>query len=1331
MPFIVNVFRWLVTVLALTSWCFAASDSVVVFNELMYHPPAEDATGEWVELHNQMAVDVDISGWSLTRAVEYRFAKGTLIPGGGFLVVSIAPQALAARTGLTNILGPYSGRLSNSGDDLELRNNNGRLMDELQYGTDVAWPPAADGTGASLSKRHEDLATGNPENWGASRRIGGTPGVRNDVQPGSDIGFNELAAGGDLNFWLELANCGEIATSLTGYIVAQIGSAIREYVITNQTLAPKGYRVITRGNLEFSPEAGDLLILFTPDRNSVLDAVRVKKTFIARSRPVTGEWLTPSRPTPGTENQFVFHNDIVINEIMYHHAPILGDETRQFQESSESWLELYNRSNQEVDLSGWSLDGGISYQFSVGQKMNPGSYLVVAKNVASLQSNFPNISAVGPFANRLSGRSDLIRLSDQNHNPVNQVRYFAGRPWPDSADGGGSSLELRDPRSNNARPEAWAASDESSQSGWQNYTYRALARPGINGEPSNWKELALGMLSGAGEVLLDDIRLTESTSQLEFIQNGDFQTGTKNHWRFLGNHQRSVVESEPGNPANYVLHVVASGPTEYQGNQIETTVAPGRSIVNGREYQLSFRARWLVGSRQLNTRLYFDRLPRTTILEAPSLNGTPGRQNSRFSPNAGPTFGRLRHRPVVPQPTEPVEISVEVADPDEVEAVTLNYSIAGGAWGTIAMTHAGSGVYSTLLGARPASTVVHFYVEASDTVGGRSVYPAGGPESRALYKVNDGLATGQLVHNLRVIMTPSDANYLHLPVNVLSNEQMPCTVIYKEQEVFYDAGVRLKGSYVGRNVPRVGFNILFPSDHLFRGIHERVAIDRSLHANIGQAEIVMKHIASHAGGIPGMYDDLIHFVSPKVGYTSKAQLRMAAFDQIYLDSQFKNGSDGTLYEFEVIRIPSSTVDGNPESLKNPGGSGYVNLDIQNYGDNKENYRWIFLISNNRERDDYSEIIQLGKAFSLSGAALDAASQRVMDVDEWLRSFAYESLLGCADAYFTGANHHNLRLYVRPDDRKVMAMPWDWDSGFQLAIGAPLIGGANLAKIVNRPANRRRYYQHLEEIIATTFNANYMRRWTTHYGLLAGENYAGHLSYISQRANYVSNQLLSLFGPVAFGPITTNDTLVNAKSVTIAGNAGLHVRDICLAGETNALPVVWSTFNRWEVILPVVLGTNSFRFVARDSQGEVLSEFAVQVTGTFPDGGVDTDKDGMPDIWEISNGLNPLVADANSDPDGDGVSSYEEYLSGTDPRVKASVLKLDSALVSPVILALNFNAVAGRSYSLQARTAWVDGVWQKLRDIEPAPKDRVVEKLEIIGPKSRFYRVVMSSAGQTR
>lgn len=45
---------------------------------------------------------------------------------------------------------------------------------------------------------------------------------------------------------------------------------------------------------------------------------------------------------------------------------------------------------------------------------------------------------------------------------------------------------------------------------------------------------------------------------------------------------------------------------------------------------------------------------------------------------------------------------------------------------------------------------------------------------------------------------------------------------------------------------------------------------------------------------------------------------------------------------------------------------------------------------------------------------------------------------------------------------------------------------------------------------------------------------------------------------------------------------------------------------------------------------------------------DTDKDGMPDGWEVDYGLDPLVIDAEGDKDGDGFTNLAEYLKGYDP-----------------------------------------------------------------------------------
>src|SRR4051812_35467415 len=81
------------------------ADSVVVFNEIMYHPATNEPALEWLEFYNQNAVDVDMGGWRVANGIDYIFPNGTVIRGGGYLVLAISPAALSAQTGQTNLLG--------------------------------------------------------------------------------------------------------------------------------------------------------------------------------------------------------------------------------------------------------------------------------------------------------------------------------------------------------------------------------------------------------------------------------------------------------------------------------------------------------------------------------------------------------------------------------------------------------------------------------------------------------------------------------------------------------------------------------------------------------------------------------------------------------------------------------------------------------------------------------------------------------------------------------------------------------------------------------------------------------------------------------------------------------------------------------------------------------------------------------------------------------------------------------------------------------------------------------------------------------------------------
>ena len=73
---------------------------------------------------------------------------------------------------------------------------------------------------------------------------------------------------------------------------------------------------------------------------------------------------------------------------------------------------------------------------------------------------------------------------------------------------------------------------------------------------------------------------------------------------------------DPTDPNNHVLSLVATGVTEHMHNHAETTLADGANIISGQEYRISFRAKWISGSNQLNTRLYLNPPPTAIIVTA-------------------------------------------------------------------------------------------------------------------------------------------------------------------------------------------------------------------------------------------------------------------------------------------------------------------------------------------------------------------------------------------------------------------------------------------------------------------------------------------------------------------------------------------------------------------------------------------------------------------------------------------------------------------------------------------------------------------------------------------
>lgn len=100
--------------------------------------------------------------------------------------------------------------------------------------------------------------------------------------------------------------------------------------------------------------------------------------------------------------------------------------------------------------------------------------------------------------------------------------------------------------------------------------------------------------------------------------------------------------------------------------------------------------------------------------------------------------------------------------------------------------------------------------------------------------------------------------------------------------------------------------------------------------------------------------------------------------------------------------------------------------------------------------------------------------------------------------------------------------------------------------------------------------------------------------------------------------------------------------------------------------------------------------------------IDSDKDGIPDSWELAHNLNPTnSSDANIDTDGDTLSNTQEYIAGTDPQDALNYLRLEADSPANKGAVLTFIAVSNRTYSVVYRTNVTNGAWGRLVDVAPA------------------------------
>ncbi len=120
---------------------------------------------------------------------------------------------------------------------------------------------------------------------------------------------------------------------------------------------------------------------------------------------------------------------------------------------------------------------------------------------------------------------------------------------------------------------------------------------------------------------------------------------------------------------------------------------------------------------------------------------------------------------------------------------------------------------------------------------------------------------------------------------------------------------------------------------------------------------------------------------------------------------------------------------------------------------------------------------------------------------------------------------------------------------------------------------------------------------------------------------------------------------------------------------------------------------------------------------------DSDSDGMTDGWEWAHGLAPSQNDAVSDWDGDGFNNYAEFIAGTDPALRASVLKLEAvSAADDGQLRLRWACVPDRVYLIESCNL-VSGIrdWQPVGGTVRGTNDFVEFVVSTRGEQSKCFR----------
>ena len=1200
----------------------AARTSGIVISEIHYHPQArdDDRNLEFIELYNSQLWEEDLSGHRLSGAIDFEFPDGTLIEAESYLIIAVSPEDVEAHYGVRGVLGPIGDSLPNDEGLIRLRNRAEAILLEVRYKDRHAWPVAADGFGHSLVLARPSYGQGNVEAWFSSQAIDGSPGK---VDPPASRLFqgvliNEVLAHTDdpvLDF-IELYNYSDQDVNLSGCHLSDDPDEHR-YTFPEGTVIPaRGFVALDQVQLGFALSSkGEAIALRAPNGGRVIDALRFsgQENGVSLGRYPDGatRWSSLSDQTLGTPNSNERTPRIVINEIMYH--PIS-------EESDDEFIELFNASDDAVDISGWRLNDEISFRIPENTVISAGQYAVIAKNAARLVANYGNLelaNTLGDYSGTLSNNGGRIALErpdtievitesgdveiDQIWILEDEVDYHDGGRWGQWSDGGGSSLELVDAHSDNRFASNWADSDETSKGAWSSIEFTGRLDNGRGA----FNELQI-LLLGRGECLIDDL-FAGPVGGANRVPNATFENGLDG-WVIQGNHVRSTLSApERGYESDRSLHLRATSGGDNGANRVETDLSSAFS--NGQRATLRAQVRWLRGHPEVLLRLHGNPIELSVRLSVPGNLGSPGLGNSQARTNQGPAIVGVSHAPILPRTGQAVEVTAQVSDPDGLSNLVLKFRTdREEEYRSVPMTYRGAGAYSAMIPGQANRTMVAFFVEASDghEQSASSQFPSSPFNRECLVRFGESNIQSDF-GTYRVWIANDNLNTWRRREK-LSNELIDTTFVYGNYRAIYNTLSRFRGSPFIRpgygnpaSSQPTAMIVVFPEDDLFLDTTKinMDGLEQPGRDNTLQRERASFWIAKQMD-LPFSHQRYVQFV---VNGIQKGEIFADSQhpSSEYVSTWFPNEDEGDLYKID------DWFEFNDSVLREFNENARLRRYVSEGELKVARYRWSWEKKPNQGYvDDYSSLLELVNALNSGNSVYEQSVESLVDIDQWMRIFAVRHIVGDWDGY--GYNRGKNMSTYKPKDGKWKMILWDLD--FSLGGGSD---GPTTSMFSTSDTTVSRLYSH------PSFRRAYLRAWQdaidgplleSQIGPVLDDVYSAFRansvtagspgsikSWIRSRRSYLVRELGR---ENADFEITTNsgNGFESANNVvSLQGKAPVAVKTILVNGVE--YPIEWTSVQDFRIQAPLVDRVTNLRVEGFDLRGELVggSQDSIQVTYT--------------------------------------------------------------------------------------------------------------------------------------